>query len=51
VTGAFLVDQSRKAVPKRTPSHSFFVMTTCGGHDETVSTPRKKYHLIVEIQY
>jgi hypothetical protein len=41
----------RKAVPKRTPSHSFFVMTTCGGHDETVSTPRKKYHLIVEIQY
>ncbi len=41
----------RKAVPKRTPSPSFFVMTTCGGHDETVSTPRKKYHLIVEIKY
>jgi hypothetical protein len=26
-------------------------MTTCGGHDETVSTPGKKYQLIVEIKY
>src|SRR5258708_22692587 len=43
--------KSKKTVPKRTPSPSFFVMTTCGGHDETVSPPRKKYHLMLEITY
>ena len=42
-------EDKRKPVPKRILQPSFIVMTTCGGHDETVSTPRQTLHLFVEI--
>jgi len=41
----------RKVVPNQTGQPSLFVMITGGGHDETVSTHRKKHHLIVGIKY